>query len=251
MTWETRGAAGTAEQRGGAARLGFWAGLLTSALTVVSFGLAIIAVPPVGPFCPGDCVEYPFVDPIITAKAPHDFYWMYPAIVLMLTFVVLVACLHRSAAARAQDFSIVALAFATLSAGVIAADYYIQIATIQPSIVRGETEGVALLSQYNPHGVFIALEELGYVLMSLAFLFAAPAFGGRRWFERVLRWLFVLAALLTLGGWGVYYAIYGYSMEYRFEVFAISVNWLTLAVAGVLLSLWFRAARGAVVEARG
>ena len=234
-------------EQGGARRLGFWAGLATSVLAVVSFGLAIIAVPPVGPFCPGDCVEYPFVDPIISAKVPHDFLWMYPAILLMLTFVVLAASIHRCAPEGAQDYTTVALAFATLGAGIIAADYYLQIATIQPSIVRGETEGVALLSQYNPHGVFIALEELGYIVMSLAFLFAAPAFRGRRWFERVLRWLLVLAPVLTLGGWAVYYAVYGYALEYRFEVFAISVNWLTLAVAGVLASLWFRAARGAVV----
>ena len=232
---------------GGARRLGFWAGLLAAALTVVSFGLAIVAVPPVGPMCLGDCVAYPFVDPIIRAKVPHDFLWMYPAVALMLTFVVLISCLHRCAPARAQDYSIIALAFATLSAGIIAADYSIQIATIQPSIVRGETEGVALLTQFNPHGVFIALEELGYVVMSLAFLFAAPVFSGRRWFERVLRWLFVLAALLTLGGWAVFYAVYGYGLEYRFEVFAISVNWLTLLVAGVLASLWFRGQRGAVV----
>lgn len=239
---------GTVEERGGAARLGFWAGLLTSALTVVSFGLAIIAVPQVGPFCPGDCIAYPYSDPALVAKVPHDYWWMYPATLLMLTFVVLVASIHRSAPARAQDYTTVALAFAVMSAGIFSADFYIQIAVLQPSLLRGEWEGVALLTQNNPHGVFIALEELGYLLMSLAFLFAAPVFGGRRWVERVLRWLFVLAALLTLGGWGVYQTVYGYEVEYRFEVFAISVNWLTLLVAGVLLALWFRARRGAVAE---
>jgi hypothetical protein len=210
-------------------------------LTAVSFGLAITAIPQVGPFCPGDCIEYPYTDPALVAKVPHDYLWMYPAILLMLTFVVLVASIHRAAPERAQDYSTVALAFAVMSAGIFAADFYVQIAALQPSLLRGEWEGVALLTQNNPHGVFIALEELGYILMSLAFLFAAPVFAGRRWFERALRWLFVLAALLTLGGWGVYYAVYGYGMEYRFEVFAISVNWLTLLVGGVLASLWFRA----------
>ena len=31
-----------------------------------------------------------------------------------------------------------------------------------------------MLIQYNPHGVFIALEEPGYLVMSLSFLFMAP-----------------------------------------------------------------------------
>jgi len=36
-----------------------------------------------------------------------------------------------------------------------------------------------MMIQYNPHGVFLALEELGYLLMSLSFLFMAPVFAGR------------------------------------------------------------------------
>lgn len=34
--------------------------------------------------------------------------------------------------------------------------------------MHGETEGITLLTQYNAHGIFIALEELGYLLMSLS-----------------------------------------------------------------------------------
>jgi len=41
------------------------------------------------------------------------------------------------------------------------------------SLMNSETEGLAALIQYNPHGVFLALEELGYMIMSLPFLFMA------------------------------------------------------------------------------
>ena len=50
---------------------------------------------------------------------------------------------------------------------------------MQPSILLGETEGFALLTQYNPHGVFIALEDLGYFLMGMAFVFLGALFAGR------------------------------------------------------------------------
>jgi hypothetical protein len=42
------------------------------------------------------------------------------------------------------------------------------------SLMNGQAQGIALLTQYNPYGVFIVLEELGYLLMSLSFLFLAP-----------------------------------------------------------------------------
>ncbi len=35
--------------------------------------------------------------------------------------------------------------------------------------MKGEKEGISLLTQFNPHGIFIALKEVGYLLMSLSF----------------------------------------------------------------------------------
>jgi hypothetical protein len=29
--------------------------------------------------------------------------------------------------------------------------------------MNGETDGLSILTQYNPHGIFIALEEIGYL----------------------------------------------------------------------------------------
>jgi hypothetical protein len=34
---------------------------------------------------------------------------------------------------------------------------------LQPSLLAGETEGIAMLSQFNPHGLFIILEEPGFI----------------------------------------------------------------------------------------
>ena len=84
------------------------------------------------------------------------------------------------------------------------------------------------------------LEELGYLLMSLSFLLLAPVFaeGGRlAW---AVRWVFVGGFALTVVFLGAISAVYGLERMDRFEIAAISVAWLVLAVNGILLDLLFR-----------
>ena len=108
-----------------------------------------------------------------------------------------------------------------------------------PSLQAGETEGLSLFTQYNPHGLFIAGEAFGYLAMSLALLFAAPVFAGGR-IERAIRWLFiggfVLAVAAFIGFW-----IVGRDLI-AFEVSVLSINWIVLIASGVLLALVFRRA---------
>jgi hypothetical protein len=52
---------------------------------------------------------------------------------------------------------------------------------------------------YNPHGIFIALEDAGYLMLSVAFLGAGLAFVRRTRLERVLRWLFIISSLAAMG----------------------------------------------------
>jgi len=63
----------------------------------------------------------------------------------------------------------------TIAALTLLADYFVQLTVVQPSLLAGERDGIALLSQYNPHGLFIALEELGYLLISLSLVCLMPA----------------------------------------------------------------------------
>jgi hypothetical protein len=221
-----------------AARLGFWAALLSAVLAVVSFSIAVTAVPISGPFCPADCVAYPFTN--VAAYVPHDYIWMYPAMLMIMVFVVMMGALDGATTGERRVYARVALNFALITATLILADYYIQIAVMQPSILRGENEGLALLTQYNPHGVFIALEDLGYFLMGVSFIFGAFIFAGRRGLERALFWVFLLGGTAAILAYFAYYAIYGTQLEYRYEVAAISIDWFMLLVTGVLLSIWFR-----------
>jgi hypothetical protein len=123
----------------------------------------------------------------------------------------------RRGAAGHRLFGTIGSSLATASFVVIAIGYFIQLHTVQPSLVRGEADGLAILSQYNPHGVFIALEELGFLVAGLSFLFLALALGSSR-LERATRWvLFVASALVVVSFVGMS-AAFGLNLEYRFEV---------------------------------
>ncbi len=97
-----------------------------------------------------------------------------------------------------------------------------------------------MLIQYNPHGVFLVLEELGYLVMSLSFLFVALVFVNRSRLETVVQWIFVIAFILTIVSLAAISIIYGLDRQDRFEVVGLTVDWLVEIVNGVLLSIVFR-----------
>jgi hypothetical protein len=209
-------------------------------VTVITFGIAIFTPPISGPNCVNPCIEYPYLD--ILSRFPRDYLWMYPAMVLILLFVVLTLCIHYHASEGKKLFSQVGLSFALMSATILIVDYFVQISVIQPSLEAGEVEGIALLTQYNPHGIFIALEEIGYLLMSVAFLFIAPVFSRSDRVERAIRWIFTLSFFLVVLSLIAITILYGIDRGYRFEVIVIAVDWLVLIVTGILLSNVFKRA---------
>jgi len=227
----------SASVRKTAASLGFWIALATAIVAVISFALAVTTAPISGPFCQSGCVTYPYAN--VAAYVPHDYIWMYPGILLTPLFLILMACIHYYSADDKKIFSLIGLSFAVMCAAAITMDYFIQLSVIQPSLLKGETEGLALFSQYNPHGIFIALEDLGYLLMSLAFLCVGVIFAGARKLERAIRCVFIGSAVLSIATFILLSLIYGQNLEYRFEVAVITINWLTLIVGGVLLGVLF------------
>jgi hypothetical protein len=215
-------------------RFGYWSALAASALTVVSFALALTAVP--------DRVPYPFTSHVIAAQWPGDYLWMYPAMVLMVVFVALVAAIHGSAPPARKIYSLVGLCVATVAAAILLIDYYVQVTVMQPSLEKGQLDGWAMLTMYNPHGVFIALEEIGYLLMSLVFLCLTAVFVQGNRLERGLRWLFTLSFAATILALAVVAATRGIYRGDSFEIIVISIVWLTLIVVGPLLAAVFRRA---------
>jgi hypothetical protein len=223
-----------------ASRFGFWTAVSMSVITAATFEVAIATPPRSGPFCMSSCVTYPYAD--VAAFFPRDYLWMYPAMLLTPIFVVLMACIHHYASGDKRLFSSIGLSFAVITAAVITIDYFVQLTVVQPSLLKGEADGLSLVTQYNPHGIFIALEDLGYLMMSVAFLFAAAVFAGRDWVERTIRWLFISGFILAVGSFSFLSLLYGNDLEYRFEVVVILIDWMVLIVSGVLLGVVFKRA---------
>ncbi|MEW6182500.1 MAG: hypothetical protein AB1500_04885 [Bacillota bacterium] len=228
--------------RGSAGKLGYYVAVLTSAVTFVTFFIAILTPPVTGPYAAEPSFGYPFTD--VVARFPRDYIWMYPAMLMLLLFVALTACVHHHAPKEKKVFSQIGLSFALISAAILITDYFLQVSVIQPSLLNGETEGVALLTQYNPHGVFIALEDIGYLLMSAALFCIAPVFSRNR-LEAALRWIFIAGFVLAVLSFAAYSVAYGVQREYRFEVAVIAIDWTVLIVSGILLGAWFKRTGGA------
>ena len=218
-----------------AVRVGTWVSFAMSGLTAVTFGLALTAAP--------DEVVYPFTSDAIAGKWPADYLWMYPAMLLMLLFVVFVACVHERAPAARKIFSLVALCVAVLAAAVLLINYFVQVTVMAPSLEKGQVDGFAMLTMYNPDGAFIALEELGFLLMSLSLAVLAPVFVRGTTVERVVRWLFVSAFVLAVVGLVVVSVARGVDRGYVFELVVITIVWTTLIVAGPLVAVVLRRAQ--------
>jgi hypothetical protein len=90
--------------------------------------------------------------------------------------------------------------------------------------------------------VFLALEELGFGLMSIVFLVVAPVFAGSTKVERALRWILVSSFVATIGAFVAVSAVFGLDRQDTFEIIVISIVWLTLVIAGPLMAVAFRRA---------
>ncbi|MDD1720752.1 MAG: hypothetical protein LUP95_02045 [Euryarchaeota archaeon] len=228
-------------------RLGFWSAIMTAVIAAVFFLAGILTPPRSGPFAPpADTIPYPYTN--VAAFIPNDYLWLYPGILLAPIFIVLMACIHAYARNDRKVFSQIALSFSVIYATIILIDYFIQFTVVIPSILTGETAGLSLFTQYNPHGIFIAFEALGYSMMSIAFLFTGAVFAGGK-LERALRWIFIAGFVVAV----LFFAalsVLQYDLV-AFEVTILTINWIVLIVSGVLLSVVFRrAARGRSVPAR-
>jgi hypothetical protein len=219
-------------------RAGFYTAVLMVVITLITFGLAMIAIPVSGANCPANCVEYPYLD--TASQYPRDFLWMPPAMILVLTYVALMSIIHTHAPTAKKVFSQIGLLFAVITGVILVADYYVQFAVVPISLISGETRGLPLLIQYNPHGIFLALEEAGYLLMSLSFLMMAPVFTGESRRTAAIRWIFLLSFVINVIALVGIALAFGLERQDRLEVIILSVNWLVLIVNGGLLAAFFR-----------
>ena len=219
-------------------KFAWFSSLAVVIMTVITWGFAMVAVPPAGPFCPGDCMEYPFSD--LLDYYPRDYYWMYLAILQVFTYILFMVSNYFIAREEKKIYGFSSVTFSIISAVVLLIAYFVQFSVVPVSMMKGETEGIALLTQYNGHGIFIALEELAYITMSISFLFLAFVFPRVTRLEKAIRLVLLAAFPLIFMAFVIYTLRYGIERSYRFEVVASRVNWMVTISTGILLSKYFR-----------
>ena len=219
-------------------RLAMYVATATATLAAVALGLGVMAVPIAGANCRKDCISYPYLDTV--DRFPRDYLWMYFAVVMVVAYLLFMVSLRTVAAAPRGLVGQMAVVVAVASTVVLVATYFTQSSVVPASIAAGETEGIALITMYNPHGLFIALEEIGYLLMSVSFLLAALMVTGAGRMVRAIRWIFGVGFILPFLALIAYAAAYGLNRQDHFEVAAIAVDWCVLIVNGILVALLLR-----------
>jgi hypothetical protein len=128
---------------------------------------------------------------------PWDAILIYaPSLALAPLFVLTMVAVHIDAPAGKRVFSLAALALAIMYAVLVSMVYIVQLGVVIPLRLQGEGARVALFdccAQFQP---MMAIDLLGYTLMSLSTAFAAVVFGGSG-LERAARFWLVANALLA------------------------------------------------------
>lgn len=219
-------------------KVGLYSSYSLTILTIIAFGFAMIAIPPSGPNCPGNCMNYPYPD--ILAYFPRDYYWMYVTIFQLCAFLIFVIANHFVAPVERKIYSFISVAFALITTTILLVNYFLQFSMVPISVMKGQVEGIALLTQYNGHGIFIVLEELGFTMMSIAFLFLSPVFLMKSRLEKAIRWILVVPFVVNVLAFVFYSLKFGLDRDYRFEVATITINWLVTIPVGILIGVFFR-----------
>ncbi|MDG6997224.1 MAG: hypothetical protein JRN52_15005 [Nitrososphaerota archaeon] len=225
--------------RKNASRVGFWSAVVTTTLAAAFFVIGILTPARSGPFCTSSCIPYPY-ETVLASFVPSDYIWLYPGLLLAPIFVVLLVSIHHTAPPEKKIFSQIGISFALIYASTIMIDYFVQFVVVAPSITSGQTSGLSLFTQYNPHGFFIGLEGLAYLMMSASFLSIAPVFAGGK-LQSSIRWLFVGSFVLVISAF-IAFSLLKYDIV-AFEVTVLTINWIVLIASGSLLAVLFKRSR--------
>lgn len=221
----------------GYSKFGYVVSMITAILTIITFAVAICTPPLSGPFCAESCFEYPFHE--IAGRFPRDYYWMFLAIILSIFYLIMIITIYHVIPENKKLFGMLGCTFAIMSALILIVDYFVQVSVIQPSLIAGETDGISILTQFNPHGIFIVIEEIGFMFMILSFFVMIPIFNGQNKLEKAIKWMSIISFVFAIISFTLISISFGIYREYRFEVVVISIAWIELIIISIFFSKFF------------
>jgi hypothetical protein len=196
------------------ARLGFWSAVLAAGASLV---FLVASVPVL----------------LGTVAPPWDnVLTLVPSLVLAPALLAMLVCVDTFAPGERRIWSHLAVAFAGVYVALVSVVYVVELAVVEPLIMRGDVARAGLLT-IEPGGVLNAIDGLGYAFLGLALLCAAPVFT-RQGLDRLVRWL------LLANGAAVVPILLTYFVDRAFLVIAGPIWGVAIPTVSVLLASWFR-----------
>jgi hypothetical protein len=106
-----------------------------------------------------------------------------------------ILALHHITKPDKKFWSHTAVIFTVIYVVFVIANYVVQLATVIPMTIRGDSNDISILKQ-TPHSLFWDFDAIGYIAMGFATLFALPIFK-RSGFQKWVRYTFLAHSLTT------------------------------------------------------
>ncbi len=197
-------------------KIGFWSGLAAFGSTMLFSLVQVLQL--MGVF------HYPLDEILI-----YTF-----SLCIVVPLLVEMLALHYIVADDKKFWSHAALIFTVIYAVFVTANYVVQLATVIPMTVSGNSDTITILKQ-TPHSLFWNFDAIGYICMGLATLFAASLFE-RTGFQKWVKYSLLAHALVT----PLIAFVYFYP-TFSEQLLLIGIPWsITAPLFMLLLSLWFK-----------
>lgn len=153
---------------------------------------------------------------------------------ITLPFLLEMLALHYITPPEKKIWSHAALLFTAIYVVFVTANYVVQLTTVIPANLRGESEEIKLLFQ-TPHSLFWDFDAIGYIMMGLAMFIALPVFNKEK-IQLWVKYTFLANALVTpLISYVYFYPVFSE------QLLLLGLPWAVTAPAAMLaLALMFR-----------
>ncbi|MDA3942906.1 MAG: hypothetical protein PF694_05135 [Bacteroidetes bacterium] len=159
---------------------------------------------------------------------------IYPSLLLALTYIIMLACVHRVLPEDKKLWSLIALSIGIVYAVMASINYNIQAVSVRQSLAAGEINGIEMFIPDNTHSIYNALAN-SYVYMAISMFFSSFIFQ-RGKLEKWIRGLLMVQIISAIGQ-------IGYSMiDISETIFIVtSMIWVIGAPASfILIAIWFK-----------
>jgi len=168
-------------------------------------------------------------------RYPFDEIFIYSfSLGIVIPFVLEILALHYITPDDKKFWSHAALIFTVIYAVFVTANYVVQLSTVIPATLKGNSSQISILIQ-TPHSLFWDFDAIGYISMGIATLLAIPIFE-KKGFQKIVRISFLANVLVTpLIGFVYFYP------DFSEKILLIALPWvITAPMAMLLLAILFK-----------